>query len=82
MYRAVSDTAKWGGLTLGPVIIDDHVEENMRKTLKAVQDGSFAKSWIAESKSGAKKFDELMAECDALEIEKIGKEIRQMSGLE
>jgi ketol-acid reductoisomerase len=82
MYRAVSDTAKWGGLTVGPKIIDDHVEENMRKALKAVQDASFAKAWIAESKSGAKKFDELMAECDALEIEKVGKKVRQMSGLE
>jgi ketol-acid reductoisomerase len=82
MYRAVSDTAKWGGLTLGPKIIDDHVKENMREALKSVQDGSFAKSWIAESKSGAKKFNELMAECDALEVEKVGKKIRQMSGLE
>jgi ketol-acid reductoisomerase len=82
MYRAVSDTAKWGGLTLGPMIIDDHVEENMKKALKAVQDASFAQAWVAESKSGAKKFDELMAECDALEIEKVGKKIRQMSGLE
>ena len=82
MYRAVSDTAKWGGLTLGPMIIDDHVEENMKKALKAVQDASFAQAWIAESKSGAKKFDELMAECDALEIEKVGKKIRKMSGLE
>jgi ketol-acid reductoisomerase len=82
MYRAVSDTAKWGGLTLGPMIIDDHVEENMKKALKAVQDASFAQAWIAESKSGAKKFDELMEECDALEIERVGKKIRKMSGLE
>ena len=82
MYRAVSDTAKWGGMTVGPMVVDDSVEENMRKALKAVQDGSFAKAWIAESKSGAKKFDELMAECDALEIEKVGREIRKMSGLE
>ncbi len=82
MYRAVSDTAKWGGLTIGPKIIDDHVEENMRTALKAVQDTSFAETWIAESKSGAKKFNDLMAECDALEIEKVGKKIRQMSGLE
>jgi len=82
MYRAVSDTAKWGGMTIGPKIVDEHVEENMRKALKAVQDGSFAKAWIAESKSGAKKFKELMDECDSLEIEKIGREIRKMSGLE
>ncbi|MCW4050763.1 MAG: ketol-acid reductoisomerase [Candidatus Bathyarchaeota archaeon] len=82
MYRAVSDTAKWGGLTIGPKIIGDEVEEKMRTALKAVQDGSFAANWVAESKAGAKKFDELMAECDALEIEKVGKQVRQMSGLE
>ena len=82
MYRAVSDTAKWGGMTIGPKIVDDHVEENMRKALKAVKDGSFAKAWISESKSGAKKFKDLMDECDSLEIEKIGREIRKMSGLE
>jgi len=82
MYRAVSDTAKWGGLTIGPMIIDDHVEENMRKALKAVKDKSFAEAWIAENRSGAKKFEELMAEVDALEIERVGKEIRKMNGLE
>lgn len=82
MYRAVSDTAKFGGMAIGPQIVDDHVEENMRKALKAVQDGSFAKKWIAEAKSGMKRFDELMAECDNLEIEKVGKEVRRLSGLE
>jgi ketol-acid reductoisomerase len=82
MYRAVSDTAKWGGMTVGPMIVDDHVEENMRKALKEIQNGNFAKAWIAESKAGAKKFDELMAECDGLEIEKVGRQVRKMSGLE
>jgi ketol-acid reductoisomerase len=82
MYRAVSDTAKWGGMAVGPMIVDDHVEANMREALKAVRDGSFAKAWIAESKAGAKKFDELMAECDGLEIEKVGRQVRRMSGLE
>lgn len=82
MYRAVSDTAKWGGLTVGPEIVDKNVEDNMRKALKAVQDGSFAENWIMESKSGAKRFEELMREVDALEIEKVGKKVRQMSGLE
>jgi len=82
MYRAVSDTAKWGGMSVGPMIVDDHVEQNMRKALKAVQDGSFAKAWIAESRAGAKKFEKLFAECDALEIEKVGRQVRKMSGLE
>jgi ketol-acid reductoisomerase len=82
MYRAVSDTAKWGGMTVGPIIVDDHVEDNMRKALKAVRDGSFAKAWVAESKAGAKRFEELMAECDNLELEKVGRQVRRMSGLE
>jgi ketol-acid reductoisomerase len=82
MYRAVSDTAKWGGLVVGPKIIDDQVEEKMWDALKAIQDGSFAKEWVNESKAGAKRFDELMAECDALEVEQVGKKVRQMSGLE
>jgi len=82
MYRAVSDTAKYGGMSIGPMIVDDHVEENMRKALKAVQDRSFAQQWIEEAKAGMKNFDRLMAECESLEIEKVGKRVRQMSGLE
>ena len=82
MYRAVSDTAKWGGLTIGPRIVDDHVEDNMRQCLKEVQSGKFAKDWIAEYKAGSKKFKALMDEVDALEIERVGKQIRKMSGLE
>jgi len=82
MYRAVSDTAKWGGLTVGPKIVDGHVEKNMRKALLDVQSGKFAKEWMNEYKEGSKQFKTLMDEVDALEIEKIGKEIRRMSGLE
>jgi ketol-acid reductoisomerase len=82
MYRAVSDTAKYGGMAVGPLIVDDHVEENMRRALKNVQNGKFAKQWIAEYAAGSKEFDRLMAECEALEIEKVGKQVRKMSGLE
>lgn len=82
MYRAVSDTAKYGGMAIGPKIIDNQVEKNMRKALKAVRDGSFAKQWISEAESGLKVFHRLMTECEELEIEKIGKQIRIMSGLE
>ncbi len=82
MYRAVSDTAKWGGLTVGPKIVDDRVEDSMREVLKDVQTGKFAKAWMAEYKDGSKHFKALMDEVDALEIEKVGKQIRRMSGLE
>jgi ketol-acid reductoisomerase len=82
MYRAVSDTAKYGGMTIGPLIVDDHVEENMRLALKAVQDGSFAESWIEEGKRGRTKLNQLMAKCESLEIEKVGKEVRSISGIQ
>jgi len=82
MYHAVSDTAKYGGMKVGPLIVDDHVEQNMRRTLKAVQDGSFARQWIDEANRGMPEFKRLMAECEALEIERVGKQVRIMSGLE
>jgi len=82
MYHAVSDTAKYGGMKVGPLIVDDHVEQNMRRTLKAVQDGSFARQWIDEANRGMPEFKRLMAECEALEIERVGKQVRMMSGLE
>jgi ketol-acid reductoisomerase len=81
MYKAVSDTATFGGLMIGPQIVDDNVENNMKKALKAVKDGSFAELWINEANSGMKNFDELMKACQDLEIEKVGKDIRAMSGL-
>jgi len=82
MYRAVSDTAKYGGMTVGPQIVDDHVEENMRRALDAVQDGSFARRLIEEGARGLPELRRLMAECEALEIEGVGRAVRRMSGIE
>jgi len=82
MYAAVSDTAKFGGMTLGPKIIGDEVEDRMREALKAIQDGSFAKGWVDEYNAGSKEFWRLYEECRNLEVEKVGKKVRQMSGLE
>jgi ketol-acid reductoisomerase len=82
MYAAVSDTAKFGGMTLGPKIIDDRVEDNMREALKAIQNGDFAKGWVDDYNAGSKEFRRLYDECKNLEIEKVGKRVRQMSGLE
>jgi len=82
MLRAVSDTAKYGGLTVGPKIIDEHVKENMRRAAKEVQSGKFAQEWIAEHKSGEKTLKALMKEIEEHPLEKIGVFIRKMSGLE
>ena len=60
MHQFVSETAKYGDLTRGPRIIDAHVRDNMRQVLKEVQDGTFAKQWIAETKSGQPNYKKLL----------------------
>jgi len=82
MLRAVSDTAKYGGLTVGPKIIDEHVKENMRKAVKYVQNGGFAEEWLEEHRSGEKRLKELMKEIEEHPLEKVGKFIRKTSGIE
>jgi len=82
MLRAVSDTAKYGGLTVGPKIIDEHVKENMRKAAEYVQNGGFAEEWLEEHKSGEKRLKALMKEIEEHPLEKVGRFIRKTSGIE
>mgnify|MGYP000893558623 CR=1 FL=1 len=49
MRYSVSDTAEYGDYTRGPVVVDETVKENMRKVLADIQDGTFAREWIAEN---------------------------------
>jgi len=82
MLKAVSDTAKYGGLTVGPHIIDEHVKENMRKAVEEVRSGKFAKEWIEEHKKGEKNLKALMEATEQHELEKVGRFIRRMAGIE
>ena len=76
MLKFVSDTAKYGDLTRGPKVVDEHVRENMRKILADVQSGAFAEEWINESKSGGKRYRELLDRDLAHPIEEVGKQLR------
>jgi len=78
MRYSVSDTAEYGDYTRGPRVIDEHVKDNMRKVLKEIQDGSFAKEWIAENDEGRHRFLRLREENAKHPIEKVGKELRGM----
>ncbi len=82
MLRGVSDTAKYGGLTVGPKVIDNHVKENMRKAVEFVQNGRFAKEWIKEGQEGFKTLNALMKEVEEHQIEKVGRFIRKTAGIE
>ena len=76
MRYSVSDTAEYGDYTRGPMVIDQHVKDNMRRVLDAIQDGSFAKEWIAENDEGRPRFKRLQQENQGHPIEKVGKELR------
>lgn len=78
MRYSVSDTAEFGDYTRGPVIIDERVKENMKKVLTEIQDGSFAKEWIAENDEGRPRFKALRQENAGHPIEKVGKDLRDM----
>ena len=79
MYRRVSETARYGGLTRGPMVMDKDVKEKMKKALKMIQDGTFNNEWISDyKKNGKNSFDKFMKEIDAHPIEKVGKSMRKM----
>ena len=83
MHQYVSDTAKWGDLKSGPRIVDQHVRDAMKQVLTEIQDGTFAREWIAENQTGQKNYIRLMQEDLAQPIEKVGKELRgRMSWLQ
>ncbi len=78
MRYSVSDTAEWGDYVSGPRIINDQTRAEMRKILAEIQSGEFARTWIAENKSGRHKFLALRAAGHESKLEQVGKELREM----
>ena len=78
MNYSVSDTAEYGGMTRGKKIITDETRQTMRDILKDVQDGTFAKEWLAEYADGQPNMNRLREETKNHQIEKIGVKLREM----
>ena len=78
MRYSVSDTAEYGDYTRGPRVIDEHVRQNMRRILRDIQDGSFAREWMAENDEGRKRFLRMRQEANDHQIEDVGKQLRAM----
>lgn len=79
MYRRVSETARYGGLTRGPMVMDKDVKEKMKKALKMIQDGTFNLEWTSDyRKNGKNAFDRYMKQIEAHQVEQVGKKMRQM----
>jgi ketol-acid reductoisomerase len=77
MHKYISDTAKWGDLTRGPRIVNDRTKKEMRKILKEIQTGKFAKQWIAENASGSKTYKRLLKQDLNHPIERVGAKLRE-----
>ncbi len=78
MNYSVSDTAEYGGLSVGPKIVTDEAKQAMRAALERIQKGEFAKEWLNEYQSGGKQFQKLR-EADATHpVEVVGAKLREM----
>ena len=78
MRYSVSDTAEYGDYSRGGRIIDDHVRESMKKVLTEIQDGTFAREWIAENREGRTNFDAMRKKDKTHKVEVVGRELREM----
>ena len=78
MRYSVSDTAEYGDYSRGPRIIDEHVRVEMKKVLTEIQDGTFAREWIAEWREGATNFNAMRKRDRGHQVEKVGAELRSM----
>ncbi len=78
MRYSVSDTAEYGDYYAGAQIIDDHVKTTMTDLLQRIQNGSFAKEWIAENEAGRQRFLGMRKEAADSQIEQVGGDLRKM----
>jgi ketol-acid reductoisomerase len=76
MHQFISETAKYGDLTRGPRIVNERVKNEMRKVLKEVQSGKFARQWLKENADGKANYQKLLREDMNRQIEKVGASLR------
>ena len=76
MRYSISNTAEYGDLTRGKRVISDSTREAMRQLLGEIQDGSFAREWIAENRAGQENFKRMREEQAGHQVEVVGKELR------
>ncbi len=75
---SVSDTAEYGDYVSGPLVIDEHVKENMKSVLENIRNGSFAQRFIDDQDAGAPEFKALRAKGEQHPIEGTGRELRKL----
>ncbi|MDP6101677.1 MAG: ketol-acid reductoisomerase, partial [Dehalococcoidia bacterium] len=78
MRFSISETAEYGDVTVGPKIINESVKNRMRRQLKTIESGRFAKEWVGEFQGGCKNFNKIRKAEERHGIEKVGAKLRGM----
>ena len=76
MYEFISETASYGDMVSGPRVVDQHAREQMKAVLHDIQDGTFARNWIEETRAGKPEYQRMMQADLDHPIEKVGAELR------
>ena len=76
MHKFISDTAAWGDMISGPRVVDDASRAAMKAILSDIQDGTFARNWVAENENGMPEFKRMMQADLDHPIEKVGADLR------
>jgi ketol-acid reductoisomerase len=76
MHKFISETAKYGDLTRGPRVVNAKTKAEMRKILKEIQQGKFARQWIRENANGRRKYDKMLKTDLNRQIERVGFALR------
>lgn len=78
MRYSISDTAEYGDYVVGKRIVTEQTKEEMRKVLREIQNGTFARNWILENQSNRPFFNSTRRMEQEHQIEVVGKELRKM----
>ena len=78
MRYSISNTAQYGDMTRGPLVINDETKRRMKGLLAEIQSGAFARDWMTESRNGRRRFDQLDSEAREHPIERVGARLRGM----
>ena len=78
MRYSISNTAQYGDMTRGPVVVNDETKRRMRALLAEIQSGAFAREWMREHRNGKERFRSLERQTEDHPIEQVGRNLREM----
>ena len=78
MRARISETAKWGDVSVGPRIIDASVKTRMKNELRKIRGGKFARDWLRETATGKKRYQRLLEKGKTQPIEQVGERLRRL----